>query len=192
MAYTKKTANKPVTDDVKEPEEVEVEKKVIAEEVEEVKKKEYAPQDLIDIRSITQGVLIFNGLKSHNNYTWSGYGDVNPVEYQDLLSELVSGGNFLFKPYFVIEDMELLEQPRWGQVKKLYDSMYAPSDINDILYVKSVKDFEATLMNAPEGLKSAIKSAVADAVANNSFDSIQKVKIIDKVCGTEISKLMLE
>jgi hypothetical protein len=33
--------------------------------------------------------------------------------------------------------------------------------------------------------------AVAEGVSNGTFDSIQKIKIVDEVCQTEIQKLLL-
>lgn len=191
MAYTKKnTVNQ---EPIIESKEVEEKPVVLEKEIVPVQTaKEFKPNDLIDVRSVTQGVLVFNGIKSLNNYTWSGYGDSNPVEYQDLLSDLISGGTFILKPYFVIENEDLLNLPRWKEVKELYEKMYAPEDINEILNIDDINEFERVLSSSPTGLRNAIKNAASDAVYHGTFDSIRKVKIIDKVCGTEISKLMFE
>lgn len=153
--------------------------------------KEYAPEDTVRVMSVTPGELFFTGKKSGINYSWSGYGDTALVEYQDLLSELYGKGHFLYHPYFVIDDEAVLNGTKWNDIKKLYNSMYKVEDINEILNLP-LSDFTATLNSSPAGLKEAIKTAVADGVSNKTFDSLQKIKAVDEVCGTEIVKLMLE
>lgn len=199
MAYKKntniETANEDVKQEVKEPvieaptpAPIKVEKKP---DPAPASAKEYAPEDTVRVMSVTPGELFFTGKKSGINYSWSGYGDTALVEYQDLLSELYGKGHFLYHPYFVIDDEAVLNGTKWNDIKKLYNSMYKVEDINEILNLP-LSDFTATLNSSPAGLKEAIKTAVADGVSNKTFDSLQKIKAVDEVCGTEIVKLMLE
>lgn len=199
MAYKKntniETANEDVKQEAKEPvieaptpAPIKVEKKP---DPAPASAKEYAPEDTVRVMSVTPGELFFTGKKSGINYSWSGYGDTALVEYQDLLSELYGKGHFLYHPYFVIDDEAVLNGTKWNDIKKLYNSMYKVEDINEILNLP-LSDFTATLNSSPAGLKEAIKTAVADGVSNKTFDSLQKIKAVDEVCGTEIVKLMLE
>ena len=98
-----------------------------------VTRKKYEPDDLVSVRSTTQGTLLLPGSKSKILYTWESYGDVVQVEYQDLYTLKASRSNYLYKPFFVIEDEELLEDPRWSDLKKVYDNMFTKSDISTIL-----------------------------------------------------------
>jgi hypothetical protein len=190
MAYKKMTnTENTVKEDIEQAEEAKVE--VEETKVEKMPVKEYAPEDTIKVMSVTPGELFFTGKKSGINYSWSGYGDTALVEYQDLLSELYAKGHFLYHPYFIIDDVTVLNGTKWNDIKKLYDSMYKAEDITEILKL-SLNDFTSTLESSPTGLKEAIKTAVADGVANGTFDSLQKIKAVDRICGTEIAKLMLE
>ena len=97
-------------------------KEVVSEETEvvqvaktEPKKtpRKYAPDEMITCRSITYGELLLTGTKSKLLYSWANYGDTTEVEYQDLQALKSTRSSYLFKPRFVIEDEELVEQ--WGK-----------------------------------------------------------------------------
>lgn len=147
----------------------------------------YSPSDLITCRSITQGALIMPG-KSGITYTWSGYGDYASVEYQDLHAWKSRRSNMIYKPHIVIEDDELLQNKLWKDVNSIYENMYDISDINEVLNAQPNK-FKSILLKSPSGLKKAIAVEVATRLENGTFDSIKKLKIVDEVCGTELSKL---
>ena len=156
--------------------------------VNETKKtKIYSPNDLITCRSITQGGLIMPG-KSGIVYEWSGYGDTTGVEYQDLYAWKSSRSKIIYEPYMIVEDEDILNDTRWKDVKKQYEDMYDAEDLGEVLSF-SPTQFKSVLKQAPTGLKKAIAVEVATRLENGSFDSIQKLKIVDEICGTELSKL---
>lgn len=154
-----------------------------------ITQKKYEPDELIPVRSTTQGTLLLPGSKSKILYTWESYGDIVQVEYQDLYTLKASRSNYLYKPFFVIEDEKLLEDPRWSDLKKVYDNMFTKSDISTILNL-SPTAFKETLLTVPDGFKDAIKMEVATRLEAGTFDSIKKIKIVDEVCGTDLFSIM--
>lgn len=154
-----------------------------------VTRKKYEPDDLVSVRSTTQGTLLLPGSKSKILYTWESYGDVVQVEYQDLYTLKASRSNYLYKPFFVIEYEELLEDPRWSDLKKVYDNMFTKSDISTILNLPPA-DFKETLSTVPDGFKDAVKMEVATRLEAGTFDSIKKIKIVDEICGTDLFSIM--
>ena len=72
--------------------------------------KKYAPDDLIPCRSITYGELLLTAPKSKLLYSWSNYGDITEIEFQDLQALKSMRSSYIFKPRFIIEDLELVEQ----------------------------------------------------------------------------------
>ena len=94
---------------VAEEEKVEVETKPVKPAV-----KKYDQQDLIPCRSVTQGMLLMTGKQSRITYRWAAYGDIVLVEYRDLYSLKSSRSQYLYDPLFVIEEEELLADPRWS------------------------------------------------------------------------------
>lgn len=151
--------------------------------------KKFEQNELIECRSLVQGTLFMPGKQSDILYRWDGYGDVREVEYRDLYSLKSSRSPYIYDPCFQIENDELLEDPRWKDVKDLYDNLYDASDINQFLAL-SPAQFKKALAEVPKGLKTAIKIEVATRLDNGTFDSIQKVRAVDEICDTELEKMI--
>lgn len=147
--------------------------------------KKYKSTDLIMVRSLTQGELLVEGKKSGILYRWSALGDVTEMEYQDLYTLKASRSGFVYKPCFVIEDEELLAQAQWSDVKKLYDGMYTTDDI-DALFKMTAQQLTRQLPKMPKGLVDAFLIEASTRIDEGSFDSINKIKAIDKACGTDL------
>ena len=56
----------------------------------------FKANDLIPVRSITQGELLLPGKKSGILYTWAAYGDITEVEYQDLYTLKASRSGYIY------------------------------------------------------------------------------------------------
>lgn len=149
------------------------------------KEKEYSPTDTVRCVSVTHGELIMRGRKSDLMYTWSGYGDVAYVEYQDLYAAKTRKSDFIYLPFFVIEDDELLSQSRWADVREFYENMYSFADVNDVLQLDTAS-FRQTIENAPKGLQKAIQVEMVTRLEDGTFDSLQKIKLMDEICDTDL------
>lgn len=189
-AMTKsKTKNVAVTTD-------EIESKTDVEEVVEKKQEtpkltsaSYKPEDLILCRSMFAGTLLFTGIKTKMTYEFSNIGDVQYVEFQDLRAAMVTGVKTITAPYIIIEDEILLEDPHWKKIKDLYDNLYSEEDIEKILNLPAPQ-FKEAFINLPIGFKKTINTLVATRIENGTFDSMNKVRIIDEVCGTDLKLLL--
>ena len=149
---------------------------------------EYAPADGIPCRSVVEGTLILVGNKSGIEYNWGGFNDVTEVEYQDLQFLKARHSVFLYNPWFVIEDQELLETSRFKDLKETYETMYT-IEMDDFCNLPNNR-FEAELKKLPSGLQDAVKTHVMTQIQADEFDSIQKIKIIDNVLGTDLMFLV--
>ena len=164
-------------------------KEVIVEEAEVVKAtpkkvvRKFAPDDKIVCRSITYGELLLTGTKSKLLYTWSNYGDTTEVEFQDLQALKSTKSSYLFRPRFVIEDEELIEQ--WG---KDFGDMYKnieSVDAEDMLKLPA-NQLKTKLKKAPKGVQQAVKNLAGEKIINGSLDSLAKIRVIDEVLGTNL------
>lgn len=145
--------------------------------------RKFAPDDMITCRSITFGELLLSAPKSKLLYSWSNYGDTTEVEFQDLQALKSTRSSYLFKPRFVIEDAELLEQ--WG---KDFGSMYKNIEDTDAedLFKLPVSKFKSKLKKAPKGVQQAVKNIAGEKILNGSLDSLAKIKAIDEILGTDL------
>lgn len=186
MATAMKNKNtKVVKEDVKvQDETVTISETTEVEEKQVEKKKVYAENEGIPCKSITSGKLFMEGIKSKIVYRWTDNGDVVEVEYQDLLAAIRSNSPYVIKPFFVIEDNELVS--RFPQLKRLYESMYSIKDLKDVLTTMSVGEMEKTILALPEGAKDSIKHLASKMISNGTLDSVQKIKCLDKIYDTEM------
>lgn len=145
--------------------------------------RKFAPDDLIVCRSITFGELLLTGKKSKLLYSWANYGDTTEVEYQDLQALKSTRSSYLFKPRFIIEDEELVEQ--WG---KDFGDIYKnieDVDAEDLLRLP-VAQLKSKLKKASKGVQLAVKNIAGDKILNGSLDSLAKIKAIDEILGTDL------
>lgn len=145
--------------------------------------KKYAPGDMIPCRSITYGELLLPGAKTKLLYTWANYGDVTEVEFQDLQALKSTRSTYLFKPRFIIEDEELIEQWK-GDFGKMYEEI-TNTDV-EAIFKLPVNQLKAKLKKAPAGIQQAVKNIAGEKIMNGSLDSLAKIKAIDEILGTQL------
>ena len=114
--------------------------------------RKYEPNDIVMCHSVFPGRFLFTGPKTKIVYPFEACGDENPVEYQDLLAAMMSKKKSIMAPYIVVDDEELLEDIRWKQVKKVYDSMFAIKDMDKFLSMPFAT-FKKTFEKLPAGIK---------------------------------------
>ena len=150
--------------------------------------RKFASDDMIVCRSITFGELLLVGPKSKLLYTWSNYGDTTEMEYQDLQALKSTKSSYLYRPRFVIEDEELVDQ--WSKdFKAMYDEI-VEVDVED-MFKLPLNQFKAKLKKAPKGVQMAVKNIAGEKIMNGSLDSLKKIKAIDEILGTDL-KLYIE
>lgn len=151
--------------------------------------RKFSGEDLILVRSTTQGELLMTGKKSGILYRWAAFGDVAEVEYQDLYSLKASRSPYLYNPLFVIEDEDLLLDPKWKDLNELYGSMYNNENFDEILSL-SASQLKSVLKQMPSGYQNALKIEIATRIEDGSFDSLQKIKAVDEILGTDFMCLI--
>lgn len=181
MAYTKKTTT------AKKSEAETKTESVISEPVSIVESKKtaktYKKDDVISCKSITNGKLLVTGEKTGILYKWADYGDVEEVEYQDLLFMIRSKKASVYRPRFIIQDAELVEQ--FKDLGELYESLYSSRDLNDILKLP-VTQMKKAINSLPDGAKDAIKGIAASAITSGRYDSVAKIKALDEIFDTHL------
>lgn len=144
------------------------------------------PNDLIETSSVTAGDLVLIGGKTRRMYRWRAYGDTAYVEYQDLLAEMYNhSSKYLYDPLFIINSQEVLDQPEFAKVAELYEHVLSTDEL-DKLFSLDLPSFERTLKGLPKGLRNSVKAIAAQKIIDGSFDSLNKIKVLDKVLGSDL------
>lgn len=187
-------ATKKSTYEVKKPEEtVETSASLFEAESEPIEKPEpapvktvrkYDPEDMIPCRSVTNGSLYITGNRSKFGYVWADYGDVVEMEYRDLIFLVRSINNKeIYGPRIIVMDDEFIEQNK--ELKTFYASHFKVKELRDIL------DLSPALMrkeieNLPAPAKDSLKGIIATMIDTGALDSVQKIKILDEILGTQL------
>ena len=147
------------------------------------KKKKFNPTDMIPCVSITAGEMFYIGSKSQTLYIFANIDDVVGIEFRDLDYAARSKNKMMFKPRFIVQDNDFIALH--PILNEIYSSLHTAKDLKDILKMPP-SQMEKTINSLPEGAKDAIKTIAATMVDNGTLDSIQRVKVLDAIFGTEM------
>lgn len=184
MPYTKKTTTAPKKDAINKETDTKVTNESKTTNTPVVEERIFNPEDTIPCRSIVSGGLYIEGSRSHILYSWADCGDVEDVEYRDLIYLVRTRANAnIYSPRIIIEDEDFINQNK--SVKDFYDSMYDTSDLNQILLLP-ISQMKAEIANLPIGAKESIKGIAATMIDSHVLDSVQRIKALDEIFGTNM------
>lgn len=146
-------------------------------------KKKFKQDDMIPCISITPGEMYFIGAKSKNLYVWSEADDVIEIEFRDLDAAARSKDKMLVKPRFIVQNNDFLAM--YPYLDEIYGGLFSTEDLRDTLKL-SPKQMEKAILSLPEGAKESIKNLAATMVDNGVLDSVQRIKVLDEIFGTEM------
>lgn len=150
---------------------------------------DYRPDEMIPCRSVFAGTLIFTGDHTGMSYTFNGMGDRRMVEYQDLKAGMLQQKPSMYKPKFIIEDADLINDVHWVDIKEVYEKMYDQKDLEKILDLPNSK-FREVYTTLPITAKETIITIIATKIENGTFENYNKAKIIDEISGTRFDLKM--
>lgn len=183
MAYKKKTetVTTNVDADAKTTAVTNPKEEIKPEETKTIKK--YEKEETIPCKSITNGMLLVTGEKSGILYRWADYGDIEEIEYQDLIYMIRSHKASVYRPRFIIQDKDFLSQH--PELNTLYNSLYSTKDLKDILNLP-VSQIKQAIKQLPDGALDALKGVAASMITSGQYDSVKKIKALDEIFGTKL------
>lgn len=169
----------------KEAEEVQeaIEEKVVPTE----QPREFQKDDLIEVKSVFAGSCTLVGRRSGNVYVWETLGEIQYVEYQDLLAEITNRySKYIYEPLLLIEDEDVINKN--PKLKDLYNAMIDVEDIEDSLLNDSVEDLRSILISLPSGLKETVKSVASTLMQDGALYDVRKIRLLDDLYHTALSE----
>lgn len=185
---TKKVASKKVENTAKKTVTKELEntaEEVVLEEEVTKEPKNFKETDLIPCMCVFPGSVGMTGKRTRNVYHWDGMGSIEYVEFQDLRSEVLNKkSTYIYEPLIIISDDDFLDlNPK---LHELYSDYYTPDEIIEVIEDSSPEEMKEFIENLPYKLKDNVKTIASTLIQNGELDSIRKVKIIDKIFGTNL------
>lgn len=188
------TAKKAVSKKVEPVEEVVqvVEEPVVKPAVAEVKpepvieRHAYQATDMIPCKSVRYGLLQHLSKKSGDLYEWADYGDVVDVAYGDLLALKSRKSKFLYAPWFLIMDEQLVEDWKLNDIYTYFEDF---EDVEEFLQSGAIT-LRRNLPNAPQGYKDLIIHKAGEMIRNGNLDSIATIRAIDDVLHKNLADML--
>ena len=151
-----------------------------------MEKRIYQATDMIPCKSVRYGVLQHVSKKSGDMYEWADYGDIVDVAYGDLLALKSRKSKFMFAPWFLILDDQLVDEWTLTDIYSYYEDF---DDIEEFLN-EGVISLRRKLPNAPQGFKELVVHKAGDMLRNGTLDSIATVKAIDEILNKNLSDML--
>lgn len=145
--------------------------------------KKFSDRDAIPCMSITSGKYVFVGDKSGDIYRWLTDGDVLDVRVDDLIAAIRTKRPLIFKPRVVIQDDDFVAN--YPNVIEVYDSLYSKEDLSQILSMKP-DEMRKVIPSLPDGAKDSLKTMAIKAIDEGRLDSVQRVRVLDQIFGTDM------
>lgn len=147
--------------------------------------REIEPSELVEVRSITRGGLTYVSKKTGLKVTWGEYGDVEYLEFAELLTMRSHSRNFLEKPLVVIGDVDVAAKLN---LTRLYEGLLTAEEVEGFLAMP-LEDIEEQLDNLPDGSISLIKDTARETVGK-TFNDIRKIKLLEEKLNIGLSYLI--
>lgn len=154
------------------------------------KEKKFELDTMVRCRSVRQNELFYktpNGVR----YIWTGFGDIKEVPYQEILSMRASRSAFLYEPWLIIEDEDLMKKPEFQKDFGDLYALYKEFDNPKAFFEQPVNVIEEKLKNVPRGLRDLIIYNAAEYIEDGSLDRMSVVTALDKMFGTNLKMLMM-
>ena len=169
-------------------------KKVVSEEVKETvketpiekSKKVFKQSEGILCRSVVNGKMFMEGIRSSMPYQWADYGDELEVEYRDLVAATREKNGYIMNPWIIIQDDDFIAE--FPFLADIYAKQYSVNDLANILTL-SIPQMTEEIEKLPTNVKNTLKGIAATWVNNGRLDSVKKIKALDEIFDTNLNML---
>lgn len=148
------------------------------------KKREIDRFEQIGVMNVTNGKLIYTSRKTGAEWIWSEYGDIEYMEFQELLTMRSSQRRFFDEPFILVMDDDAVE---YLGLTKMYENIKNPQQIDDVFKMNQA-DFQEVLEKSPKGIQHLIISRAKELYEKGEFDSVRKINFINERFKTDIGQ----
>lgn len=145
-------------------------------------KKNLNPNMIITVRNGFQGRLIYKSRRTQERFEWTGFGDEQDMDLQELKNAKNSSKAFFENNWFLIDDPEVLEYLGVAQYYK-----YALNfDSFDDLFTKEPKEIKSTISKLSVGQKKSVAYRAKQLIADGVIDSIKVITALEDSLSIEL------
>lgn len=153
-------------------------------------KKKSIPADyMIPVKSGVQGILVYLSKKTYG-YTieWNSYGDIEYIEYSELLSMRNTSKAFFENNWIFFEDTDdytAKELYEILKVDKYYKNTVLGENLDEI-FLMTTDEILSTIAPLSKGIKETIALSARNKIDSGELDSIKRIEALEKALNVEL------
>lgn len=146
------------------------------------KAKALSPETLVTVKNGFNGMLVYVSKKYGERFIWSGFGDEQEMELQELKNAKNSNKVFFENNWFMISDPEVIA---YLGVERYYKNALSFEDF-DLLFDMQPDEIEARIALLSKGQKATLVYRAKQLITEQKIDSIKVINTLEKCLGVEL------
>jgi hypothetical protein len=138
-------------------------------------KKTIKNEELIDVMCYTSGTLVYVNSRTTERWVWDGYGDIQPIPFQELKYMKSGQPKFINEPWVLIMNDDVVDALR---LTNFYENIVKPSEMDNFFRLSTEK-MDEILEKAPSGVKLLITNYAKQKIASQEFSDLFKIKYLE-------------
>ena len=132
--------------------------------------------EIVDVRSVMDGKVIYVSPKTHIKYKWLEKGDIEQLTIEEILA-MDTKKMFLRTPLLVVEDERVIEGLGLKGINKLVDKV---EDIDQLVEM-DLDDMEKTINELPFDYKRNLRDEISKKIENSEIRDYVVVQTLKRI-----------
>ena len=132
--------------------------------------------EMVDVRSVIDGKVIYVSPKTHIKYKWLEKGDIEQLTIEEILA-MDTKKMFLRTPLLVVEDERVVEGLGLKGINKLVDKV---EDIDQLVEM-DLDDMEKTINELPFDYKRNLRDEISKKIENSEIRDYVVVQTLKRI-----------
>ena len=132
--------------------------------------------EIVDVRSVADGKVIYVSPKTHIKYKWLEKGDIEQLTIEEILA-MDTKKIFLRTPLLVVEDERIVEGLGLKGINKLVDKV---EDIDKLVEME-LEDMEKTINELPFDYKRNLRDEISKKIENSEIRDYVVVQTLKRI-----------
>lgn len=145
-------------------------------------RKTLPPEAIIPVINGFQGKLIAQNRRTHEEFIWEEFGDVQDLTFADVKSIYSTDKAFFSNNWFLFEDTLVLEVLN---AEKYYTNALTVEDF-DTLFDKTSDEIKAIVSKLNRSQRMSVCYKARNAVANHEIDSLSVITALEESLGVKL------
>lgn len=141
--------------------------------------------DLVEVMCLVTGELVYVNPRTTETWKWAGYGDIQPIPFEELKYMKSGQPKFINQPWILILDETAVEALR---LEKFYETIIKPNEMDNFLELP-IEKMDELFEKAPSGMRLVIANYVKDKIDKKEFTDVFKIKYLEDKIGAELIQI---